>query len=250
MSKEIVDLMVDGGQAKAGASLAQPLAPLGVNLQAIITKINEKTSSFNGMKVPVKVTVDTETKDFDLEIGTPPISELIKKELKVDKSSGMPDKNKIGNFAMEQIIKLAQMKQDSLLSNNFRSAVKSVIGSCNSNGVLVEGKTSKELTEDINAGKYDDIINNQKTELSGEKKSQLQEQLTVFQERLKKEMAKLEAEKKAAEEKTKKTVEAAPTTDAKAEVKEGEKKPEAAAKDVKDAKPAAGKATGKKETKK
>ena len=60
MSKEIVDLMIDGGQAKAGASLAQPLAPLGVNLQNIINKINEKTSSFNGMKVPVKVIVDTE----------------------------------------------------------------------------------------------------------------------------------------------------------------------------------------------
>jgi len=72
MTKEIVDLMIEGGKAVAGAALAQPLAPLGINIQEIVTKINEKTSSFNGMKVPVKVIVETDDKTFDLEIGTPP----------------------------------------------------------------------------------------------------------------------------------------------------------------------------------
>ena len=243
MSKEIVDLMIDGGQAKAGASLAQPLAPLGVNLQNIINKINEKTSSFNGMKVPVKVIVDTESKDFDLEIGTPPISELIKKELKAEKGSSTPDKNKIGNLAMEQIVKLAQMKQDSLLFNNFRSAVKSVIGSCNSSGVLVEGKTSKLVNKDIESGIFDDIINNQKTETSQEKLSLLKNQLTEFQERIKKEAAKAEAEKKAEEERAKKAGEI-PVEEVKAEAKEGEAKVEG--KEVKEEKPAAGKKEEKK----
>jgi len=249
MSKEIVDLMVDGGKAAVGAQMGQSLAPLGVNLQNIVAKINEKTSSFSGMKVPVKVIVDTESKDFDLEIGTPPISELIKKELKVDKGSGTPNNNRIGNFAMEQIIKLAQMKQDSLLFNDFRSAVKSVIGSCNSNGVLVEGKISKELTREINSGKYDDIINNKKTEVSPEKLSILKEQLTAFQERIKKEAAKLEAEKKAEEAKTKKVEVVAEAV--KTEVKEGEeKKPAEAGKEVKEKAAVPGKTAGKKEEKK
>ena len=104
MSREIIELMVEGGQAKAGATIAQPLSPLGMNIQEIIKKINEKTSSFNGMKVPVKVIVETEDKSFDLKVGTPPISELIKKEIGVEKGSGTPDKNKIGNLAIEQVM--------------------------------------------------------------------------------------------------------------------------------------------------
>ena len=236
--------MVDGGQAKAGASLAQPLAPLGVNLQNIINKINEKTSSFNGMKVPVKVIVDTESKDFELEIGTPPVSELIKKEIKVDKGSGTPDKNKIGNLSMEQVVKLAQMKQDSLLFNNFKSAIKSVIGSCNSSGVLVEGKIAKRINKEVDEGKFDDIINNQKTEISQEKIEELKEQLQKFQDKLKKVLAKEEAEKKAEEEKGKKAGEVA--EEAKEEVKEGTKEGEKPAEgekkaEVKEEKSATGK---------
>jgi|SRR3989344_1161640 len=254
MSKEIIDLMIEGGQAKANASLAQPLAPLGINIQQIITRINEKTSSFNGMKVPVKVTVETEDKSFDLEIGTPPISELIKKEIKVEKGSGTPDKNKIGNIAIEQAIKLAKMKQDSLLFNDFKSAVKSVIGSCNSLGVLIEGKSAKEINKEIDSGKYDSIINSQKTEISKEKQSILAQQLVDVQERMKKELARIEAEKKAEEEKAKKLVTQAEATvaeAAKAEVKEGEeKKPAEAGKEVKEKVSAPGKIAGKKEEKK
>src|SRR3989344_3963867 len=155
MSRETVDLMIDGGQAKASAAIAQPLSAFKINIQDVVNKINEKTSSFNGMKVPVQVTIETEDKTFDLKVGTPPISELIKKEIGIEKGSGIPDKNKVGNLAVEQIVKLAKMKQDSLLFNNFKSAVKSVIGSCNSLGVLVEGKPAKEINIEINSGNYD-----------------------------------------------------------------------------------------------
>ena len=80
MSKEKVDVMVEGGKASAGAAMGQAFGPLGVDMKAILDKINEKTAEFKGMKIPVTVIVDTETKEFELEIGTPPVSELIKKE--------------------------------------------------------------------------------------------------------------------------------------------------------------------------
>jgi large subunit ribosomal protein L11 len=220
MSKEIVDLMIEGGQAKAGASLAQPLAPLGINIQEIVSSINEKTASFNGMKVPVKVTVETEDKSFELEIGTPPISELIKKEINVDKGSGTPDKNKVGNIAIEQIIKLVQMKQDSLLYNTFKAAVKQVIGSCNSSGVLVEGLSAREINKKIEAGEYDSIIEEQKTEVSPDKQTRLNSELKKIQAKIKKELEKEEAEKKAEEEKAKELAAAAEAVTE--EPKEGE----------------------------
>lgn len=223
MSKETIDLMIEGGQAKAGPAIAQPLAPLGMNIQDIIKRINEKTSSFNGMKVPVKVIVETEDKSFDLKVGTPPISELIKKEVGIEKGSGTPNKNKVGNLAVEQVIKLANMKQDSLLFNNFKSAVKIVAGSCNSLGVLIEGKSSSEINQDIDSGKYDSIINNQVTQVSPEKLKALKQQLTEIQERIKKEIEKAEAEKKAEEAKAKKLVAEAEKVveEATAEKKEG-----------------------------
>jgi len=225
MSKEIVDLMVEGGKASAGPQMGQTLAPLGINIQEIIDSINEKTASFNGMKVPVKITVETDDKSFDLEIGTPPISELIKKEIGIDKGSATPDKIKVGNLAIEQIVKLAQMKKESLLFNHFKSAVKSVIGSCNSLGVLVEGKSSVEINKEIESGKYDEIINNQTTEVSPEKQKQLQKQLTEIQEKIKKELEKEEAEKKEEEEKAKKlAAEAEAVTGEEEKKEEGEKK--------------------------
>jgi len=240
MSREIIELMVEGGQAKAGATIAQPLSPLGMNIQEIIKKINEKTSSFNGMKVPVKVIVETDDKSFDLKVGTPPISELIKKEIGVEKGSGTPDKNKIGNLAIEQVIKLAMMKQDSLLFNNFKSAVKTVAGSCNSLGVLVESKSAVEINKDIDSGEYDSLISNQVIQPSPQKLKILAEQLKEIQERIKREIEKAEAEKKAEEEKAKKLVTEAEKVveETAAEKKEGAVEAKTEKAEVKEEKPA------------
>lgn len=193
MSKETVEILIEGGKATAGAQMGQSLGPLGINISDVLAKINEKTSSFKGMKVPVKVIVDKDTKKFDLEIGTPPVAELIKKELDIKKASPEPNKQKIANISIEQVIKIAKMKQDSMFTNSLKSAVKSIIGSCNSLGILIEGKTSKEINKDINNGLFDKEILEGKTEPSPEKKKKLMIQLAEVQTELKKELEKLEA---------------------------------------------------------
>ena len=133
--KEKIDLMVEGGKATAAPPLGPALGPLKVNIGQVISEINKKTADFKGMKVPVKVTVDTETKEFDIFVGTPPISQLIKKEIGIESGSGAPHEHKVGNLAVEQVVKIAKMKKDSMIVNNLTSAVKSVIGSCHSAGV-------------------------------------------------------------------------------------------------------------------
>lgn len=233
MSKEKIELMVEGGKAVANATVGQTLGPLKINIADVLSKINEKTASFKGMKVPVKVIVDTTTKDIDIEVGSPPVTELVKKELKIEKGAGEPDKNKIANIAIEQVIKIAKMKQDSMFANSLKAAVKSVIGSCGSIGILIEGKTAVEINPEIDAGKYDNEISSEKTDVSPEKAKQLKAQLTEVQERLKKELEKLAAE--AEEEKVTvaeeaptegegKPAEEAPAEEAKEEPKEEKKK--------------------------
>jgi len=156
--KKVVEALVAGGQATAGPPLGPALGPLGVNVLAIVNKINEVTKDYAGMKVPVKVIVDTETKEFEVTVGTPTTSALIVSELKVDKGSGSPKAQKVGNLSMYQVIKIAKMKQTELLSTNIKTAVKEVLGSCVSMGVTVDGKDPKEVQREIDEGKQDSTL--------------------------------------------------------------------------------------------
>ena len=195
--KEKVEAMIEGGKASAAPPLGPALGPMGVNIGQVISKINEKTAAYKGMKVPVTVLIDTSTKEFEIEIGTPPTSALIKKELGIETGSGIPHKDKVGNMAMEQVIKVAKMKMDSLLAKSMKTAVKTVIGSCNSLGVLVEGKTAIAINADIDAGKYDSLIKSEATEVSPEKKALITQQLEDTRKRFEKDLAKMKADKEA-----------------------------------------------------
>lgn len=152
---ETIEALVEGGKASAGPPLGPALGPLGVNIMQIINTINEKTKKFDGMKVPVKVIVDPATKDFEIEIGTPPASSLILYELKLEKGSGSAGTHKIGNLTIDQAIKVANMKYDSLLGRELKQKTKEVIGTCVSIGITVEGKKPQEIQKAIDKGEYD-----------------------------------------------------------------------------------------------
>ncbi len=156
--KKVVEALVAGGQATAGPPLGPALGPLGVNVLAIVNKINEVTKDYAGMKVPVKVTVDLETKQFEVTVGTPTTSALIVSELKIEKGSGSPKDQKVGDLNMEQVVKIARMKSEELLSSNLRAAAKEVLGSCVSLGVTVDGKDPKEVQKEIDEGKHDSAL--------------------------------------------------------------------------------------------
>ena len=156
--KKVVELLVSGGQATAGPPLGPALGPLGVNVMAVVNRINELTKDYAGMKVPVKVTVDPETKTFEVTVGTPTASALIVSELKIEKGSGNPKAQKVGNLTMELLIRIAKIKRPELLSKTLKSAVKEILGTCVSMGVTVEGKDPKEVIREIDQGKYDKIF--------------------------------------------------------------------------------------------
>ena len=156
--KKIVELLVSGGQATAGPPLGPALGPLGINVLAVVNKINELTKDYVGMKVPVKVAVDPETKEFEVSVGTPTTSALIVSELKISKGSGNPKTQKVGNLSMEQLIRISKVKRHELLSKTLKSAVKEILGTCVSMGVTVDGKDPKEVIREIDEGKYDQIF--------------------------------------------------------------------------------------------
>lgn len=191
MGEQKVEALVEGGKATPAPPLAPALAPLGVNLGQIVNSINEKTKEFEGIEVPVTVIVDTETKDYEIEVGTPPVSALIKNELNLEKGSEKAGEEEIADIRIEQIIKIAKMKEDSMLGLNLKNKVKQIVGTCTSMGILVEKKTPKEALEDIDNGKFDKEIEEEKTELTDEELEELEEEKKKLKEKIEKEHEKM-----------------------------------------------------------
>ena len=157
---KVVEALVNGGQATAGPPLGPALGPLGVNVLAIVNKINEVTQDFSGMKVPVKVSVNTDTKEFEVSVGTPTTSALLVSELGITKGSGVPNTEKVGDLTMEQVMKIARMKRADVLGRDMKAAVKEVLGTGVSMGVTVLGKDPREIQKEIDEGKHDALLLN------------------------------------------------------------------------------------------
>lgn len=159
MSKLTIPAMVEGGKASAGPPLGPALGPTGLNIGQVIAQINEKTKTFSGMQVPVKVLADTKTKTFEVEVGTPPTSALLKKEAgvkePVKETEGEKGKKTIGNLSLDQVITVAQSKKDKSLARSLKARVKEVVGTCLSLGITVEGKNAKQFMAEISAGQHD-----------------------------------------------------------------------------------------------
>lgn len=158
MATETIEILIDGGKATPGPPLGPAIGPLGINMMQVVEQINQKTVDFEGMKVPVKIIVDTSTKDFEVTVGTPPTTALIMDELKIEKGSQDPGMDKVADLKIEQALKVARMKFDALLSADYKSATKEVVGTCVSMGITVEGKDPREVQKEISDGVYDDKL--------------------------------------------------------------------------------------------
>ena len=206
----IIKLLIDGGSMTPGPAIAQQLGPMGINIGKVISEINKATVDFNGMKVPVELNVNDKTKNFTIKTSSPPTSELLKKELGLEKGTADHKKTRIGNASIEDIIKITKIKFPDMLQKEFKSAVKSVLGTCTSIGILVENKIPNELIQEID--EFEKQIASQLTETSPEKRKELKD---FFSEIQKQQEAVKKAEEAAAAEKV---------ASAETAVKEGEKK--------------------------
>jgi len=204
----IIQLLVDGGDMKPGPSIGQKLGPLGINIGKVIQDVNSSTAQFRGMKVPVLLDIESKTRTFTVKVMTPPTSQLIKKEAGAAKGTGIHKKLKVGNIAIEQIIAIAKIKQQDMLAKDFISVVKSILGTCQSLGILVESKESREVLIELEKGKYASEIKSQKSIVDETKKQKLNADFELIKKK-QEEIIKREEEAKAAEEAAKAA--AAPT---------------------------------------
>ncbi len=236
----IIKLLIDGGDMKPGPAIAQQIGPMGINMGKVISDINNATKEFKGVKVPVELDVNEKTKTFVVRVASPPTSELLKKELKLEKGTADHKNSIIGNASIEDVIKIAKIKHPNMLEKNLKNAVKSILGTCKSIGILVENKDPNELVKDVNEGKYDKEINSEITVTQVDKRKKIDE----FYAKIKQDQDnKIKLAQRAAEE-----AEAKKTEEAKAAIQDASKAP-ATAKATSTA-PAAAAPAAKKEEKK
>ena len=137
--KITVSALVEGGKASGGPPIGPALGPTGVNIFQVVTKINEETQAYAGLKVPVEIIVDQETKQFEIVVGIPPTSALILKEIGVAKGSGEPNTSIIGNITLDQLIGVAKGKARDLSALTMKA------------GAMIAGVVTGPVTEEEQA---------------------------------------------------------------------------------------------------
>lgn len=156
--KKTITVQVEGGKANPGPPLGPTLSPVGVDVAKVVEAINEKTKQLEGMTIPVKVVVDVDTKEFEIEVGIPTTTALLLRAAGASEPSGDPAHKKVGDVAFEKIIEIALIKKPQLLAKTLKGAVKTILGSARSIGVTVDGKDPKQVSREVDEGLYDAVL--------------------------------------------------------------------------------------------
>lgn len=139
MAKKVtgfVKLQIPGGQATPAPPVGTALGPQGINIMMFVKEFNSRTQNQMGTILPVEITIFSD-KSFTFILKTPPAAILIKKELGLDKGSGQPNRNKVGQITKAQVKKIAELKMPDLNTESLDSAMAMVAGAARSMGVEV-----------------------------------------------------------------------------------------------------------------
>lgn len=136
--KTMIKLNLPAGEATPAPPLGPTLAQHGIPIMDFVKSYNERTADQKGNIVPVVITI-FQDKTFDFETKLAPVSEMIKKELNIDKGSGQTGKIQAGRLTREQVLKIAEKKLPDLNTTDIDAAAKIVAGTARSMGVKTEG---------------------------------------------------------------------------------------------------------------
>ncbi len=158
VTEKTITVQIEGGNARPGPPLGPTLSALGLNVKKVVDEINKKTEQYKGMTIPVKIIVNTKTKEYRIEVGIPTTTALLLRAVGAKEPSGAPMHQKIGDLPFEKIVEIALMKKSQLLAKTLKGAVKMILGSARSIGITVDGKDPKEVTKLVDEGHYDEIL--------------------------------------------------------------------------------------------
>ncbi|MER3570046.1 MAG: 50S ribosomal protein L11 [Patescibacteria group bacterium] len=134
--KTKLKLIIPGAKATPAPPLGPTLAPHGINVGEFCSKFNQLTKDLEGIEVPVYITI-YEDRSYEMKLGTPPISTLIKMELKIEKGAHEPGREIVGKLPKSKVKEIAEKKLSELNTKDIEKAMKIVEGVAKSMGVIV-----------------------------------------------------------------------------------------------------------------
>lgn len=158
MVKKTFNFIVNGGKASGGPPIGPALGPMGVNIMQIVNEINAKTAEYDGLPVPVDVIIETDDKSFEVKVGMLTTFALISQATGIEKGSGEPNQNFVADLTFEDLVNIAKKKREGIYAASLKTAVREVLGTCQSAGVTVEGNHAKEVQDAIAAGEFDEQL--------------------------------------------------------------------------------------------
>ena len=135
--KAIVKLQIPAGQATPAPPVGPVLAQHQVNISEFCQKFNDATRNNQGFKIPVEIKV-YEDRTYDFQLKQPPVAELLKKAVNIEKASGMPNKKKVAKITKAQLKEVAIKKMPDLNTDDIEQAMKIVEGTAKNMGIEVE----------------------------------------------------------------------------------------------------------------
>lgn len=134
--KTLIKLQIEGGKANPAPPVGSALGQHGVNIQDFCNQFNEKTKNNQGDVIPVVITV-YEDRSFSFITKTPPATVLIKKAISLQKGSGKPNKEKVGEIKREQLKEIAKIKMEDLNAVDLDAATEIIAGTAKSMGLKI-----------------------------------------------------------------------------------------------------------------
>ena len=135
--KAVVRLMIPAGEATPAPPVGPAISPHGINIMQFCKDFNEKTKDQKGFLIPVVLTI-YQDRTYSMELKRPPVSQLIKKALQLEKGASDPKRQKVGRLSRKQLEEIARFKLPDLNTEDLEAAIRIVKGTCRSMGVEVE----------------------------------------------------------------------------------------------------------------
>ncbi|NLX78167.1 MAG: 50S ribosomal protein L11 [Clostridiaceae bacterium] len=140
MAKKVigyVKLQIPAGKATPAPPVGPALGQHGVNIMGFCKEFNERTAKDAGLIIPVVITVYAD-RSFTFITKTPPAAVLIKRACKIEKGSGVPQRDKVAKLSKEDLRKIAEIKMPDLNASDIEAAMRMVAGTARSMGVVIE----------------------------------------------------------------------------------------------------------------
>ncbi len=133
----VIKLQLSAGQANPAPPVGPALGQHGLNIMAFCKEYNERTANQAGSIIPVEITV-FEDRSFTFVTKTPPVSDLLKKALGIEKGAGTSGHENVGKLSRDKLREIAQLKGKDLNANSIEGAERIIEGTARSMGIEVE----------------------------------------------------------------------------------------------------------------